>query len=128
MSGNRFILDTNAIIALLRGNEALVKQLNEADYVAISFISAIEFLAFPALTVDDKALFKKLLSKIDIAQQDLSNFHTLEVIAINKAAYGLKIPDMLIAHAAMVNDASLVTNDTDFKKVTGLNTVQFPLN
>jgi tRNA(fMet)-specific endonuclease VapC len=39
MSGNKFLLDTNAIIALLQGNNTVLNVLNEANWVGISVIS-----------------------------------------------------------------------------------------
>lgn len=39
MSGKRYLLDTNAIVALLQGSITLVKLLQNADWVGISVIS-----------------------------------------------------------------------------------------
>jgi len=48
MSGNRrFLLDTNAIVSLLAGNSHLADLLESAEYVGISIVSYLEFLAFP---------------------------------------------------------------------------------
>jgi len=46
MSGERYLLDTNAIVALLQGNSQLIQLLQNADPIGISVISKIEFLAF----------------------------------------------------------------------------------
>ncbi len=54
MNGERYVLDTNAIIALLRGNAPLLRRLSEAEWIGISILSQIEFLAFPDLS--DKEL------------------------------------------------------------------------
>lgn len=53
MSGNRYLLDTNAIVALLQGNTQLIQLLQNPDWIGISVISQIEFLAFPGLGQDD---------------------------------------------------------------------------
>lgn len=53
MNGNRYFLDTNAIIQLLQGNEELIKLLTHADYIAVSIISKIEFLSFTKLFSND---------------------------------------------------------------------------
>ena len=46
MSGKRrFLLDTNAVVSLLAGNRELAVQLESAEYVGISIISYLEFLA-----------------------------------------------------------------------------------
>ncbi|RYG27596.1 MAG: hypothetical protein EOO01_41105, partial [Chitinophagaceae bacterium] len=54
MNGTRYLLDTNAVIAIAKGNSELLARLNAATYVAFSIISAIEFLAFPHLSKEDK--------------------------------------------------------------------------
>ncbi|MEK0183044.1 hypothetical protein [Microcoleus anatoxicus] len=41
MSGNRYVLDTNAIVALLQGNIQLVELLKDADWIGVSVISQI---------------------------------------------------------------------------------------
>lgn len=57
MNGNRYILDTNAIVALLKGNSDLISLTGTALWIGISIISSIEFLAFPDLSEDDKSLW-----------------------------------------------------------------------
>ena len=59
MSGKRFILDTNAIVSLLKGNKSLVDSVEHAEWVGISIISKIEFLAFPDLSEPDARLFEE---------------------------------------------------------------------
>ncbi|MEG4318161.1 MULTISPECIES: hypothetical protein [unclassified Microcoleus] len=54
MSGNRYVLDTNAIVALLQGNIQLRELLKDAEWLGVSVISQIEFLVFPGLTQDDR--------------------------------------------------------------------------
>jgi tRNA(fMet)-specific endonuclease VapC len=128
MNGNRYVLDTNAIIALLRGNGFLLTLLEKADYICISFISAIEFLAFPSLSSKDKSLFNHFLQQVEIIGAPLLDFDTLDEIATVKASYGLKIPDILIANTSIINSATLVTNDREFGKIPGLEIVTFDLN
>ncbi len=65
MNGNnRFLLDTNAIVVLLQGNAKLSQLLCTADWIGISVISQIEFLAFSGLTQDDCDLFSRHLHNI----------------------------------------------------------------
>jgi tRNA(fMet)-specific endonuclease VapC len=54
MNGNRYLLDTNAIVALLQGNSQLIQLLQNADWIGISVISQIEFLAFSGLSQGDR--------------------------------------------------------------------------
>jgi hypothetical protein len=58
MSGNRYVLDTNAIVALLQGNFQLIQLLQDADWIGVSVISKIEFLAFSGLSQEDRQLFE----------------------------------------------------------------------
>ena len=53
MNGNRYVLDTNVIVALLRSNSQLVQLLQRANWVGFSVISQIELLAFSGLTQSD---------------------------------------------------------------------------
>ena len=64
MSGKHYLLDTNAIIALLQKNTSLIELLKNADWVGISIINQIEFLAFSGLSAVDKQLFQQLLQKV----------------------------------------------------------------
>ena len=66
MSGNRYVLDTNAIVALLQGNYQLVQLLQNADWIGVSVISQIEFLAFSGLSQDDRQLFQLFLQRVEI--------------------------------------------------------------
>ena len=61
MNGDRYLLDTNAIVALLQGNDRLVRLLQNADWIGISVISQIEFLAFSELTQADHQLLHLLM-------------------------------------------------------------------
>jgi tRNA(fMet)-specific endonuclease VapC len=66
MSGNRYLLDTNAIIALLQGNSQLLQLVQNADWVGISIISQIEFLAFSGLSQGDIRLFQQFLQRVEV--------------------------------------------------------------
>jgi tRNA(fMet)-specific endonuclease VapC len=66
MSGNRYLLDTNAIVALLQKDANLIQLLQNADWVGISVISQIEFLAFSGLTEADIQLFQQFLQRVEV--------------------------------------------------------------
>ncbi|MEH2001896.1 MAG: hypothetical protein V7L00_24720 [Nostoc sp.] len=61
MSGSRYLLDTNAIVALLQGNLQLLQFLQNSDWIGISIISQIEFLAFSGLSQGDRQLFQQFI-------------------------------------------------------------------
>jgi len=70
MSGERYLLDTNAIVRLLRGDQALKQRLQQADWVGISILSEIEFLAFPNLNLNDRSLFQQFSDAVDVVGLD----------------------------------------------------------
>lgn len=125
MSGNRYLLDTNAIIALLKGDSNLIEMLRDAEWIGISVISHIEFLAFSGLTEADKQLFQQFLQRVE--QIDLSSQNKLlieEIISIRQQ-YRLKLPDAIIAAMARTKSAKLVTRDVQLNKITDLTIVDW---
>ena len=66
MNGNRVLLDTNAITALLQGNLSLVEILKSSEWIGVSVISEIEFLANPDLNENDKAIFTSFINRIEV--------------------------------------------------------------
>ena len=118
MSGNRYLLDTNAIVALLQGNSQLIQLLQNADWIGISVISQIEFLAFSGLSQADRLLFQQFLQRVAVVDLTMANVALIEKIIELRQQYRLKLPDAIIAAMAIQNSASLVTADQEFAKVT----------
>ncbi|MFZ4477482.1 MAG: hypothetical protein ACOYPR_19970 [Saprospiraceae bacterium] len=55
----KFLLDTNAVVALLDGNTSLAQILDTAAWVGISVIAELEFLSFSGLSPQDEGLFQQ---------------------------------------------------------------------
>jgi len=111
MNGNRYFLDTNAIIQLLKGNKQLLNILKNADYIAISIISRLEFLSFPGLSSHDKLLyenFEKCISVIDLSTKNIKLLNAIPSLKINST---LKLPDVIISTSADIYNCILVTAD-----------------
>ena len=123
MSGNRYLLDTNAIVALLQGNLQLVQLLQQANWVGISVISQIEFLAFSGLTEQDRQLFQQFLQRVDVVGLSANNTRLIAEIVKIRQLYRLKLPDATIAAMAIHHSAILVTADRGFAKVRALNAI-----
>jgi predicted nucleic acid-binding protein len=120
MSGSRFLLDTNAVVALLAGQGTIGATLNDADWIGISVITKIEFLVFQDLDAHDRELFddfEKLVEVVGIDSKDSSLIK--RTIALRKT-YGLKVPDAIVGATAMENSATLITLDDDFRRVQEL--------
>ena len=107
MNGNRYLLDTNAIVALLSGNDLLRKTLASAEWIGISVISRIEFLAFPGLDDHDAELFREFLRRIDVIGSNENNDDLIDGIIDLKKSMGIKLPDAVVY--------SLITEDYGIK-------------
>jgi tRNA(fMet)-specific endonuclease VapC len=118
MSGNRYLLDTNAIVALLQGNSQLIQLLQNADWAGISVISQIEFLAFSGLSQADRQLFQQFLQRVQVINLAAIDTMLIEKIIEIRRQYRFKLPDAIIAAMAIQNSANLVSADQEFAKVT----------
>lgn len=125
MSGNRYVLDTNAIVALLKGNIQLIDLLKDADWIGISVISQIEFLVFPGLSQDDRQIFEQFLQRVEVLGLGAIDTVLIDKIVEIRQQHRLKLPDAVIAAMAIQNSASLVTADREFGKVTSLTVINW---
>jgi hypothetical protein len=125
MSGNRYLLDTNAIIALLQGDSDLIKLLQDADWIGISVISHIEFLAFSGLTEADIQLFQRFLQRVEVINLSSQNKSLIDRVISIRQQYRLKLPDAIIAAMAIENLATLITRDGELDKITELTIVDW---
>ena len=125
MSGNRYVLDTNAIVALLQGNLQLIELLKDAAWLGVSVISQIEFLIFPGLTQDDRQIFEQFLQRVEVLGLVAMDAVLIEKIIEIRQQHRLKLPDAVIAAMAIQNSASLVTADREFGKVTSLTVINW---
>lgn len=123
MSGERYLLDTNAIIALLRGHPSLLRRLKEAGWVGISILSHIEFLAFPDLSEDDIRHFRRLTERLNVVGIDRTQSELIERIIQVRKQHRLKLPDAIIAATALQFSAVLVTDDQQLRDLPSLNAI-----
>jgi tRNA(fMet)-specific endonuclease VapC len=125
MSGNRYLLDTNAIVALLQGSTPLIALLKDANWVGISVISQIEFLAFSGLSEQDLQLFSKFLNRVEVIDILSDRNLFIEQIIQIRLQYRVKLPDAIVAATALQSGADLITADRGFKKIAGLTIVEW---
>lgn len=121
MSGSKFLLDTNAILYILDGDEVLAELLyNERLYTSI--ITEMELLSYKNITVREKQQIKKFLSDFVVVNiDDAIRDQTIEI----KKNTQLRLPDSIIAASSIVLDMPLVTSDKQFKTVVGLNLLYY---
>ena len=125
MNGNRYVLDTNAIIALLQGNTQLIQLLQNANWIGISIISQIEFFVFSGLTQSDLQLFQQFIQRVEIVGLAAGDPVLVDKIIEIRQQYRLKLPDAVIAAITIKNSASLVTADQEFAKINSLKIINW---
>ncbi|MCC7505231.1 MAG: type II toxin-antitoxin system VapC family toxin [Saprospiraceae bacterium] len=116
----RFLLDTNAVIALLKGNDNIAFILTDANWVGISVITELEFLSFPDLSVKDESIFNQFISRVEVLGVDSQNPAFIGTIIQIRKQNKIKLPDAIIAATALYQQATLISNDDVLFKIPDL--------
>ncbi len=122
---NRYLLDTNAVIALLAGNPSLNARIANADWVGISIITKLEFLAFPGIQDADIALFAEFESRVDVVDIANSNMQLISDSIRYRREKQVKLPDALIIACGSSNQARVLTVDRQLLNLFPEQTVEF---
>lgn len=118
MSGSRrFLLDTNAIVSLLAGNRELSAQLETAEYVGISVISYLEFLAFNGLSDGDITCFDNFCKRVEVVSLSYDDSKLMKQALDLRSSHRLKLPDAIIGATALSRNALIITNDSHFSGI-----------
>jgi len=113
MSGNKYLLDTNAVLYILSGDATLADFLFEKE-LYLSIISEMELLSYKDLTDKDKQEIIAFLEGFIIINIDENiKLNTIEV----KKSSSMKLPDSIIAATAISLRLPLITSDKHFKNV-----------
>ncbi len=121
----RYLLDTNAVVALLQGHTGLAQQLLDAEWVGISIITQLEFLAFPALSTSDAEHFQHFAQRVNVIGLTPYAATYLQTIVRIRQQYRLKLPDAIIAATALEYAATLVTADQQLHVIPELGILDF---
>ena len=99
--GKRYLLDTNALVALLQGHEGLLVLTEQAQWLGVSVINVLEFLGFDGLTDADRDLFAVLLSRVAVVDLAYENSALMALIADIRKHKAVKLPDAIVAASAV---------------------------
>ena len=121
MNGSRCVLDTNAILYILNGDETLADFLFEKE-LYVSIITEMELLAYKNITPTEQQTIQNFLNDCIIIGID--NKIKLNSIEVKKMS-SMKLPDSIVAGTAMSLNLPLVTSDKQFKTVAGLDLVYY---
>jgi predicted nucleic acid-binding protein len=116
MSGSKYLLDTNTVLYILKGDQILANLLYQ-EILCVSVITEIELLSYKNITRPEEHSIKKFLT--EFRKIELDSQIKEKCIEIRKL-YGLKVPDSIIAATAIHLNLPLVTSDKQFKKIKEL--------
>lgn len=116
MNGNGYLLDTNAIVQLLKGNKELIAVLGAADFIATSIVAEMEYLSFSGLTDADVALYQAFRERIQVYDVPSADTVFTQLVVKARKEHELKLPDAIIAGTAIAKGLIILTADDHFKK------------
>jgi len=121
MNGNSLLLDTNAALYALGGDETLASFINQKE-LFLSIISEPELLLYKKLTLKENKAILSFLSelKIENISEDIKQ-HTIQI----RKSTNLKLPDCIIAVTSMALNIPLVTSDKQLSAVKGLDIIRY---
>ena len=127
----KYLLDTCTVSDYLRGVDPVVKRLQKSkpSEVAISAVTAMELRCGAARRQSPKltASVEAFLADITILNFDVDAAEHAGVLRADMETKGLTIAlaDCQIAGSALAHRLTLVTNDSDLKRVPGLKVVDW---
>ena len=109
----QIIADTNIFIYLLK-NDLQLGQLLDKKAIYISYITELELLSFPKISVNEIDVIKELINKCNIIHysEDLKD----DIILLRRK-YNLRIPDAIIAATSFAYFIPLITADKNFRRI-----------
>lgn len=117
----RYLLDTNALVALMRGHADLLAMAESADWLGVSVINVLEFLGFDGLSESDRQLFNELLQRIAVVDLSCGNAALMALIIEIRQRKSLKLPDAIVMACATLNRATVLTHDVELLKLAASN-------
>ena len=119
------LCDTNILIHAFNGRVDTIEQLNKVGWSEIVLSSITVMELFQGMgNKNELVQMKKKIQYYDIVQIDKPVSETaIEFIEKYKLSHGLQIPDAIIAATAIVHNRILITGDSDFKNINGLQVI-----
>jgi predicted nucleic acid-binding protein len=112
MSGNKYLLDTNFILGILKSDPLVLAQVSSRQLhvgeCSYSAITRMELLGFHNITRDEESLIKQKLDRL--THLPLTESIENIVIALRQSRK-IKLPDAIIAATALFNGLELLTLD-----------------
>ncbi len=121
MNGNKLLLDTNAVLYVLGGDETLASFLNGKE-LFLSVIAELELLSYKKMTQKEAKAIASFLGELKI--ENISDEIKKFAVQIRKNS-NLKLPDCIIAATSMALNIPLVTADKQLSIIEGLDIILY---
>ncbi len=124
-----YCLESNFIIDLLNGksNAVQVYKKIKGSPLATASVALFEILRGEEKNQKKIQQFEELSKRLDIlpfGEVEAKEASKVEKTLKNKGVQ-IKIPDLFIGITAKINGAVLITNDSDYKNIDGLNLLNY---
>lgn len=112
MNGNKYLLDTNFILGILKSNPLVLAELSSRRLLAgecsYSAITRMELLGFHLITREEESLIRQKLEHLTYLPltQDIE-----DVVIDLRQSRKIKLPDAIIVATALCSDTELLTLD-----------------
>ncbi|MGC4128269.1 MAG: type II toxin-antitoxin system VapC family toxin [Bergeyella sp.] len=121
MNGTDLLLDSNIILYFLNGDTTLADFLEDKQ-MFVSFITEMELLSFKGLSNEEEKHIQQFLSECKII--NINSEIKAEAIRIRRN-FGKKLPDSIISATSIFMEIPLITADSDFKKIEGIELIYY---
>lgn len=120
----QIIADTNIFIYVLK-NDLQLGQLLDQKTIYISYITELELLSFPKISIKEVGLIKEIINNCKIIHysEDLKD----DIIFLRRK-YNLSIPDSIIAATSYSYFIPLITADKSFRRIKEIETSIYTTN
>lgn|GEM_PF-1756386 len=109
----------------MQGNEHVLNELADAEWIGISVITSVEYLSCNKLSIKDKDVFKEFEQRIDVIDLSRVNEDLLYEIIQLRTTRELKLPDAIIIASAKITESILLTADKRLKTLKMSNSFSF---
>jgi len=113
VSGTAYLLDTNIVLYLLRGDKDIPSLIKGSD-IYISFITEMELLSFPKLSSKERSKIESLLNDVLILEFNSEIKRTAIQL---RPKYHLGLPDSIIAASSVFLNIQLISADKALAKI-----------
>ena len=130
MTGNNYLLDSNIIIAIFKGNKVFAEKISNEESIFLSSIVLGE-LYTGINRVSNKSKHLKILNdfldlcKVVNIDSTTAKFYGETMASLHKKGKPIPTNDVWIAAIALQNNFTLITNDKHFKEVPNLKVINW---